>query len=314
MQRFAQRTLGVAFFLAIASNGCNINIDSPAGGSQGAGASGSTGNGSTSGGTGGSTGSGGDAESRCLATTERVLCSYEQISLPGQLGVLRDVVYQLPLGTPPSGGFPVVILFQGSFNGPAVMFDAAADAAFGAYHLATTIKGLLDAGYAVVAPEAHLQGDTYWDTNIPPWSLNWAAAPDHAFMLSILAAIPAGKFGPLDASRQYATGISSGGYMTSRMAVSYQGQFKALAVHSGSYATCSGALCVIPDVLPSDHPPTLFLHGEKDPAVPISTMKNYDTRLQADGKETRVVTDPNAGHEWIPAGAQEVVAWFNAHP
>ncbi len=316
MHRIARRSWGLSFVAAVAMSGCDIDIDVPIGGSPSSSTSGDmgrSGHGSSGqGGSGGSAGSGN--QSRCIETPEQVFCPHEQMSLPGQAGVLRDVLYQLPLGTPPSAGFPVAILFQGSLHAPALMFDAAADASFGGYHVARTIKALLDAGYAVIAPEAHAEGNTYWDTNVPPWSTNWTAAPDHPFILSILAAISNGKFGPLDPSRQYATGISSGGYMTSRMAVSYPGQFKALAVHSGSYATCSGALCVIPDVLPSDHPPTLFLHGEKDYVVPISTMKAYDSRLQSSGKATRVVVDPAAGHEWIAVGANEVVAWFDTHP
>jgi len=236
------------------------------------------------------------------------------LSLPGKAGAMRDVAWQVPLGSAPAAGFPVVILFQGSFYGPALMFDGAAGGPHGVYHLASTIKALLDAGYAVLAPEAHVEGGLFWDTNVPPWSIDWTNSLDHALMLSLLAAIKDGKFGPLDDSRKYATGISSGGYMTSRIAVSYPGQFKALAVHSGSYATCSGPICVIPDVLPSDHPPTLFLHGEKDLVVPINTMKAYDARLQAAGKETRVVTDPSAGHDWLAAGPKEVLEWFDAHP
>jgi hypothetical protein len=43
-------------------------------------------------------------------------------------------------------------------------------------------------------------------------------------------------------------------------------------------------------------------------------MKAYNARLVSEGKETRVVVDPGAGHEWLAAGPQEVVAWFDAHP
>lgn len=256
----------------------------------------------------------GGAGSRCTASPAEVKCPYTQQSVPAEGGVLRDVMWQVPLGAPPAKGWPAVLLFQGSFFGPPQMFDATAISPFGAYYLALTVKGLLDAGYAVLAPAAHANGGLFWDTNVPPWSTDWADAPDNAFMISIFAAISSGKFGPLDSSRLYATGISSGGYMTSRMAVSYPGKFKALAVCSGSYATCSGPACIVPDPLPSDHPPTLFLHGQIDAIVPIATMQAYDARLVSEGKETRVVVDPAAGHQWIAAGPTEVVGWFDAHP
>jgi dienelactone hydrolase len=311
-------------FAGVFTSGCNINVEPPEGGPTTTSAS--SGNSGAGGGGGGSDGSGGGAAttggtgtgtpdaSRCTATPQQVWCPYEKLSLPAKLGAMRDVVWQVPLGAAPAQGWRVVLLFQGSFYGPPLMFDASDSSPHGGYHLASTVKALLDAGYAVVAPAAHVEGGLFWDTNVPPWTLDWTASPDHAFMLSIFAAISSGKFGPLDASRMYATGISSGGYMTSRMAVSYPGKFRALAVHSGSYASCSGPLCIVPDTLPSDHPPTLFLHGDADLIVPISTMKPYNARLVEEGKETRVVIGPGAGHEWLAAGPQEVVSWFDAHP
>ena len=122
-----------------------------------------------------------------------------------------------------------------------------------------------------------------------------------------------GSFGRLDAARKYAAGISSGGYMTSRMAVSYAGEFRALAIHSASYATCSGVLCAIPGV-PADQPPTLFLHGAKDDVVPISTMEAYADALTAAGRETRTIVDPDAAHEWIAQAPAGIRGWFDAHP
>ncbi|APR85029.1 Dipeptidyl aminopeptidase/acylaminoacyl-peptidase [Minicystis rosea] len=307
---------------ALAGSACKLPEESPPGTGGGSTATTSTvgtGGATTSSGVGGATTSSGTGGtnavgSRCAASPEEVYCPYEVQSLPGKLGIMRDVMWQVPLGTPPAAGWPVVLLFQGSFYGPPLMFDGPAGGPHGVYHLALTIKSLLDAGYAVLAPAAHVEGGLFWDTNVPPWSIDWTDAPDNVFMQAIFAAIPTGKMGPLDASRLYATGISSGGYMTSRMAVSYPGKFRALAVHSGSYATCSGPICLLPDTLPSDHPPTLFLHGEIDLVVPINTMKAYATLLQTEGKETRVVTNPTAGHEWLSVGPKEVVAWFDAHP
>jgi len=303
-------------FTGVYASGCNTAVDPPGNGPQ------ATSSSSGAGGSGGSEADGGveagspdgGAASRCTASSKQVWCPYETLSLPGKLGVMRDVVWQVPLGAPPAGGWRVVLLFQGSFYGPPLMFDAADSSPHGGYHLALTVKTLLDAGYAVLAPAAHVEGGLFWDTNVPPWTIDWTNAPDNAFMLSILAGIESGKFGALDATRMYATGISSGGYMTSRMAVSYPGKFRALAIHSASYAECSGPICIVPDTLPGDHPPTLFLHGDADLIVPIGTMEKYNARLVDAGKQTRVVVGKNAGHEWLAAGPQEVLAWFDAHP
>ena len=121
-----------------------------------------------------------------------------------------------------------------------------------------------------------------------------------------------GTFGPLDASHRYAMGISSGGFMTSRMAVSYAGSFRALAIASGSYATC-GTSCTLPATLPADHPPTLFLHGAADQTVPLSIMTPYRDKLVAEGRVVDTVINMDAGHEWLPEAKTAVPAWFDTH-
>lgn len=101
--------------------------------------------------------------------------------------------------------------------------------------------------------------------------------------------------------------------MTSRMAVSYAGTFRALADHSGSYATCSNT-CIVPTPLPSGHPPTLFLHGDTDTVVPMSAIQPYIDALMAEGFETQLVTDATAGHQWLSEAVQAIPAWFDSHP
>jgi dienelactone hydrolase len=248
--------------------------------------------------------------SRCSLSASGVSCSRRELALTALL-VPRTVSYELPLGTAPKDGWPVVLFFQGSFFPAALAFSADKSSRFGQYHLALTVKALLDAGYAVLAPNALLDGTAFWQTNVPPWSLLWNTSSDHAFLMAIWKAIHDGKFGSLDAGRMYAMGISSGGFMTSRMAVSYPGTFRALAIHSGSYATCS-ALCLVPS-LPSDHPPTLFLHGALDLLVSVPAMESYRDALRRAGHEEKTIIDRGAGHEWIPDGQRVIPEWFAAH-
>lgn len=258
--------------------------------------------------TGGETG--GELGSRCVETPTTITCPKITIELgPWQ----RDVHYQVPLGAPPPGGWPVALMFQGSFFSAEVTWVATDDLPFGAFHQTRTVKHLLDAGFAVITPETKLDGATFWDTNIPPYSTNWEASEDHLLMLEIFARIEDGTFGPLDTGRMFATGVSSGGYMTSRMAIAYPGKFRALAIAAGSYASCSGPLCVVPPQEPA-HPPTLFLHGELDVTVPISTAEAYRDALEKVGVETRFVSDPADGHGWIAASPGEVETWFSGHP
>lgn len=249
--------------------------------------------------------------SRCELAGASVTCTRRELALTA-LVVPRRVTYELPLGAPPPAGWPVVFFFQGSFFPGALAFAGDKGAPFGQYSLALTVKALLDAGYAVLAPDALVSGATFWQTNVPPWSVLWNTSSDHAFLQAIWKAMRDGKFGPLDSGRMYAMGISSGGFMTSRMAVSYPGTFRALAVQSASYATCS-ALCLVPP-LPGDHPPTLFLHGGLDLIVPVPTMESYRNALLRDGHEVKTVLNNTAGHEWLPEAVLAIPDWFAAHP
>lgn len=102
--------------------------------------------------------------------------------------------------------------------------------------------------------------------------------------------------------------------MTSRMAVSYASKFKALAIQSASYATCPvGPFCDVP-ALGTDHPPTLLLAGLLDPLVPVYTVEAYREQMVAAGIKTKMLVDPLASHQWIPAAPNEVVNWFLASP
>ncbi len=252
--------------------------------------------------------------SRCEETEGTLRCAHRTMILRTGATVLsdRDVHWQAPHGEAPVDGWPVVFLFQGSYLPAGDTWEAAPDAAFGVYHQLRTVQALLDAGYLVLAPEASGEGSTFWNTNIPPYATFWETSPDHALMEAIFAALAAGDFGPVNGDAYYATGISSGGYMTSRMAVSYPGRFVALAIAAASYATCGGATCFVPSTLPADHPPTLFLHGEVDMVVPIGTMERYEARLSAQGFTTRVVRDAGVGHAWLRVAPAEVLAWFAA--
>lgn len=244
--------------------------------------------------------------SRCAANGDTLTCSSQSVQIAG-----RTVTYQVPLGAPPATGWPSVIYYQGSFVPGSAAFEAAMSASFGQYALTVTVQTLLDRGYAVIAPDTLGGGMQFWETNIPPYATAWSGSPDDDFVQQLLAAMGSGTFGPLDAGRRYAMGISSGGFMTSRMAVSYAGTFRALAIASASYATCSNT-CVVPS-LPADHPPTLFLHGANDTVVPPTAMYPYRDALTSAGRDVQSIIDPSAGHEWLTEAETAVPAWFDAH-
>ena len=217
----------------------------------------------------------------------------------------RNVKFQIPQGRRPRSGWPAVVIYQGT-NLP-VQFRSFSTDAFGQYYETVLIKMLLENGFAVLAPPAIW--DVGWVTNIA--TVGFEVTSDYFFIQNVLKAVEHGVFGPLDMTRIYATGISSGGYNTSRMAVSFPGRFRALAIHSGSYATCLGAVCQVPSELPKDHPPTLFLYGEKDFQIPKWTVNDYYQSLKKNHIPTHVLSDPNCGHEWCSGSPAAIVEWFS---
>ena len=237
-------------------------------------------------------------------------CPYNTVTLNAQ-GIQRKVHWQVPQGMPPEGGWPVVIMFQGTAATAPLFWVATPGEPFGGYYQVQVVQRLLDNGFAVLTPETHLSGLTFWDTN-NPLVLDYYSSNDHALMMKIFEGLSNGTFGDVNPNKLFAAGISSGGYMTSRMAVSYQGKFKALAIAAGSYATCAGPLCVVGNI-PENHPPTLFLHGGLDPVVPLFTMEPYFNKLRQQGILTKKVIDPFALHAWIETSPRHVLQWFQQH-
>lgn len=219
----------------------------------------------------------------------------------------REILWQIPEGKAPRNGWPVVLLSQGSWF--PIEFSRPRNLPFGGFNEVRVIRELLDNGYAVVAPRAIL--NVAWITNLPHPS--YKLTSDYAVLEKTIEMISSGKFGPLDSRKIFATGISSGGYNTSRLAVTFPGVFRAIVIQSASYANCLGPACIIPTKFSSDHPPTRFLHGALDIAVPVSTAKAFHEILRDNRIETDIIIDPTAGHGWLENSPEKVLEWFEQH-
>lgn len=238
---------------------------------------------------------------------------------------LRKVRWQVPEGTPPAGGWPVVFYFNGTViaGSNATAPFTSTSTSFGADQAEIALHEYLDnpsgqgRKYAVIAPEAPtFLGVQFWDTN---QGSNYTGKNDYCFLPDLFKAVSEGRYGPasqFNMTQRYAVGISSGGYNTSRMAVSFNedSTWRALAIVSGSYATCAGPLCSVPATLPANHPPTKFYHGTADFIVPIGTMRTYFNRLDAQGIEVEKV-EHKKGHMFTPdiLGETGAKAWFDRH-
>lgn len=246
---------------------------------------------------------------RCEETSTQLRCDYHTTRLDVE-GTTRDIHWQVPLGDPPASGWPIVMLFQGTSFPALLYFSAPKLTPFGGVHQAELTRALLRSGFAVMAPEALGEGLTCWQTNLPPWSTDWESSSDAALMDALFAGMLEGSFGPIDFDRQFAAGISSGGYMSSRLAVTWPDRFDAIAVVSGSWMTCAGPVCNVPDTMPADHPPALFLHGSIDPVVPVATMRPYAERLSAAGVEVEEEVTPLGAHAWTAGQPGLIDDWF----
>lgn len=131
----------------------------------------------------------------------------------------------------------------------------------------------------------------------------------------------------IDEDRTYVTGLSMGGGGTLKLAFRNPGVFAAAA------PVC-GAVYLHSDLPDSDAPafqqtlqqaasvgriaenmkyaPVYFMHGEKDPVVPVSTSITLDKRLNELGYQSKLDIYPGVDHAaWVPAyeGAR-IFDWF----
>eukprot|EP00755_Sulcionema_specki_P005442 Sspe_Gene.32797::Locus_16058_Transcript_1_1_Confidence_1.000_Length_1074::g.32797::m.32797 len=179
------------------------------------------------------------ANSRCTSG-KTISCTYRDVQISG-----RWVGYQEPLGTAPRDGWPFVVLYHGwNLMNSEFAWYAEDWYSYGLYHKASLIKHLLDEGYGVITPDAH-NSLNYWDTNEREYAtadLNaWSKSRDHAVVEGILDACSRGTFGPCNDKKLHAVGFSSGGYMSSRMAVNYGSRFRSISIMAGAYYYCAGS-------------------------------------------------------------------------
>jgi hypothetical protein len=91
---------------------------------------------------------------RCTDEGGHVACLRQQLELKS-----RNVQWQVPQGEAPAAGWPVVLVFHGSFMGTGPSWDAKEGDRFGAVWYARTTKALLESGYAVITPESIHSGN-----------------------------------------------------------------------------------------------------------------------------------------------------------
>eukprot|EP01060_Flectonema_neradi_P004716 TRINITY_DN13097_c0_g2_i1.p1 TRINITY_DN13097_c0_g2~~TRINITY_DN13097_c0_g2_i1.p1 ORF type:complete len:345 (+),score=80.10 TRINITY_DN13097_c0_g2_i1:65-1036(+) len=256
--------------------------------------------------------------SRC-SSGNTISCDHSETHISN-----RWVGYQVPLGTAPKGGWPFVILFHGwGLMNSEWCWYAQKNWNYGLYYKAETIKKLLDAGYGVITPDSSSEL-TYWDTNEEEYAnsdlAKWDKSKDHAVVDDLVKHCKDGTFGPCNTKDIHAMGFSSGGYMSSRVAVNYgKSVFQSVSLMAGSYYYCYGSDCSdaiakqVPSSVWDDHPPTLFLHGTRDGLVPTDTSEIYYNFIKNKGVETKRLTTNGKDHQWTANAPAQILAWVETH-
>jgi acetyl esterase/lipase len=64
-----------------------------------------------------------------------------------------------------------------------------------------------------------------------------------------------------------------------------------------------------------DDPPTLIIHGDKDPIVPLQQSELIIEKLKSSGVEAKLIVKKDAGHGWLTIGqdATVFIDWFDQH-
>jgi acetyl esterase/lipase len=65
----------------------------------------------------------------------------------------------------------------------------------------------------------------------------------------------------------------------------------------------------------ADDPPTMIIHGDADPLVPLQQSEVIVEKLKAAGVETKLVVKPKAGHGWLSMNQdmKTIADWFDEH-
>jgi predicted peptidase len=127
----------------------------------------------------------------------------------------------------------------------------------------------------------------------------------------------------VDRSRVYLTGLSMGGHGSWLLAYHHAERFAALLVICGGVGDRPNRPSVVPagEGTPYERVaarvralPIWMVHGEADPAVPVTESRSMDTALRALGADVRYTELPGTGHDaWTPAyGSETIMSWLFA--
>jgi polyhydroxybutyrate depolymerase len=164
-------------------------------------------------------------------------------------GVLRTFIMYLPTGYNNAGKMPIIFALHGGGGAPESMYQLA------------DFRPIAERDKVIIVCPAGIQ--TSWNDGRPT-SANTAGINDVSFISQLCSYMVTNY--AADATRIYATGMSNGGFMTSRLACELSDKIAAIASVAASMeqnaiaANCNTNGRAVP---------AIYIHGTLDPLVPF---------------------------------------------
>ncbi|UCD14268.1 MAG: prolyl oligopeptidase family serine peptidase [Thermoplasmatales archaeon] len=231
----------------------------------------------------------------------------------------RRFLWKAPSLPPLDDGYPVLFVLHGATQYAESWFWSGKGGLKGSFvwgkRQTNFVENALEKGFFIIAPDSirpYKFGPKAWDSS----TMNFNESKDLPFIQDILDWLLNPPV-PINSSRIFCIGFSSGAFMTSRIAYFFGSQFRATAVHSGGFAD-RGHLTVLQHSfdynskhdISEDHPPTLIIHGSKDLLVPIELGVRYYKELQNAGIRVHILLNSNGRHIWQSIFNKQILEWF----
>jgi len=236
--------------------------------------------------------------------------SYELKEISG-----RHVYCVHPEGMPPANGWRVIILLHGRGQSGGAWFGKGP---LSMGEQKTFPQDALRANYAILAPDSGknpISGARQWDC----MHRVVERSEDLLFFRDLLNWVKKNDWARLDAGQAYVAGISSGGFMASRLAHVFPSRIRAVCIVSAGNADSVKMGHKLVSIFDSSttqtisvsHPSALILHGTADRLVPVDMARRYFHDLQAAGVRVRYEEIPGGRHAWHAAFNKIILEWFS---
>ncbi len=160
----------------------------------------------------------------------------------------RSFIVYLPTGYNNAGKMPMIFVIHGGSGAPEGMMDIA------------NFKTIADRDKVVLVYPAGIQKN--WNDGRPT-TPNQLGINDVSFFNQMCDYMVANN--SVDGTKIYATGISNGGFMSSRLGCELSNRIAAIAVDAATME----ATTIAPNCKPGRPVPAMYIHGTNDPLVPF---------------------------------------------